>query len=150
MCMCMFCIRISQLRDARVVVVQLMSGIIEHVFMQCFAYVISTACLRCPFACCSIKVRDKRSCVVMGVFRISICQLHNGDLLRMLCQRISSDYDNESPTLFVDTHVVQTAWPRWHGQVSSGETTGSCWCLPHVRLAHFYSCPVPANIAPLR
>ena len=118
--------------------------------MRCFACVISTACLRCPFACCSIKVRDKRSCVVMGVFRISICQLHNGDLLRMLCQRTSSDYDNESPTLFVDKHVVQTSWPRWHGQVSSGETTGSYWCLPHVRLAHLYSCPAPANIAPLR
>ena len=67
MCMCMFCIRMSQLRDARVVVVvQLKSGIIEHVFMRRFACVVSTACLRCPFACCSIKVRDKRSCVVIN------------------------------------------------------------------------------------
>ena len=91
MCMCMFCIRISQLRDARVVVVQLRSGIIEHVFMRCFAYVILTACLRCPFACCSIQIRNKRSCVVTSVFRIGIFQLPNGDLLNSVQRLLKKD-----------------------------------------------------------
>ena len=68
--MCMFCMRLSQLHvcDARVFDAQLKSVIKDHVFMLFFVYVyVTTGYLRCLCPSCSIKLRDKSSCVYVHV-----------------------------------------------------------------------------------
>ena len=79
--MCRLCIRVSQLLvcDAHGCAVQKKNvwDMRSCVYVYVLYTYISTACLRCPRTCCSIKVQDERSCVCvcLCMFFIRIFQL---------------------------------------------------------------------------